>query len=733
MLSRGMLFSLISLRLLMSDRACLKDIPNNLIFHLKRFDYEIMTGMRHKINDRFEFPERIDMAPYNIDFLQDTERPPSPDIFELVGILVHSGTADSGHYYSYIRQRSSRLEQDATWVEFNDTDVTLFNPAQIPDLCFGGVTDPAGYAAASYAKSWNAYMLFYQRLGSADPNVPPQQALVGRPSIKEPLSPDLGNRITIDNEKFLRKYCLCDSAHAGFAVSLLDQLRVLTKSCCSDGHTVERDALLLALEYADQVLSRMKDSTDFEKLLDSLSTVVRGCSTCCKLALEWVADNKIAFRNLLLRAPAAKVRKSFADMLIRALRYLRDNDPLEYGFDVDSIELKSGNGMLPESSCRILQRLVGNIQELWPNLHLHARAWDDYFGLLAAIAECGAPETFLLLREDFLKLCLEVLIIESPGTRRLRVENPHYNQLLRLIEKGRRYSWANLTQLLQTLLLRIDLQARPFDPSYHDRIQLDSGHFPPSTVEESYLYYGTESGRSRPLVFLDKIITANSNPTAVKKILQIMILAEPRAGHLLDISKTILNGINIDPADLAEPHLVAALTFCETSHSLPTVKDMITQVAREVDTIGTSGGRAHLEFFVQARQLANPRISRRVFNKLILRAISMWAPPLLMYYDDVVRQATVDFLKELLFQYGSQSTDGGDDNSELEEYARGLCEACIKRVQDNVIQQQNHVDVKSVEVIRNVIKHCVDTYFQTGTAIDEQVAEDAEGTCAHEC
>ncbi|KAL8960540.1 MAG: hypothetical protein Q9193_002775 [Seirophora villosa] len=654
-------------------------IPDNLIFHLKRFDYDIMTGMRHKVNDRFEFAERIDMAPYSIDFLQDTERSLSPDIFELVGILVHTGTAESGHYYSYIRERSCWPEQGSTWVEFNDTDVTPFNPAQIPDMCFGGATESAGYTATSYPKSWNAYMLFYQRVGTADANAPHQQLEFGRPLMDETLPLDLANRITIDNENFLRKHCL------------------------------------------------MKDSADFEKLLDSLTIIIRGCSICCKLAVDWVADNKKAFRSLLLRCPAAKVRKSFTDMLVRALRYLRENDAQDYGFDVDSIELKCGNAMLPESPSGVLQRLVSNLQELWQNLHLHPRAWDDYFGLLAAIAEAGAPETFLLLRADFLKLCLEVLIVESPGIRRLRVDSPHYSQLLRLIEKGRRYSLANLTQLFQVLLVKVDLQARPFDPGYHDRIQMDSGNFPLSMIEESYLYYGIESGRSRPLVFLDKIITANSNPTAVKKILQSMLLAEPRAGHLADISKTILSGINIDPADLAEPYLVAALIFCETSPSVQTVKEMITQIAREVDTIGTSGGRAHLEFFVQARQVVNPRIQRRTFNKLVLRMVSFWAPPLLMYYDEAVRQATVDFLRVLIFQY--DNTESGDDPSDLEDYARGLCEACIKRVQLNVIKQQNQVDVKSVEVIRDVIKHCISMYFQTGTVVDDQVAEEAEGIC----
>ncbi|KAL8695025.1 MAG: hypothetical protein Q9218_000393 [Villophora microphyllina] len=709
------------------NKACLKDIPDNLIFHLKRFDYDIMTGTRIKINDRFDFPERIDMSPYHVDFLCDTEQPLPPDNFELVGILVHTGTAESGHYYSYIKERLGRAEQNASWVEFNDADVTPFNPSQIPDACFGGVTESVGYTAGPYAKSWNAYMLFYQRIRAMD--VDHQHKPLGRDlSLKDLPSFNPGNRIAIDNERFLRRYCMFDSTHARFVTSVLDRVRTVTGSCCSDDHAMEEDAILLTLEYCDQVLSRMKDPTDFERLVDALTTTIRVCAVCCKLALEWIASSPTAFRNLLLKCPTAKVRKSFAGLVVRALRYLRETDPPEYGLDVDSVELKSSNGVIAETSHGVLQRIVRNLRDIWPSLHSHARAWDDYFGLLADIAGLGVTEAFILLREDFLKSCLEVLIIESSGTKRLRVDNPHYNQLLRLLEKGRKYSLASLIELLQVLMTQIDLHAPAFDPTYRDRYQLDNGLLPLSNSEEIYLYYGPDLGRSRPLVFLDKIITANSNPAAVTKILRIMISAEPLVGQLGSISRTILNGVNIDPADLAEPHLRAALTFCETTSSAQSMRDMINQIAREVDTIGTSGGATHLGFFVKARQLENPRIPRRLINKQILKTVHLWGPPLLMYYEEAVRQATLNFLSDLIFHAGTQSVDSGDEITGLEGYARGLCEACIKRVQENVIHPNNAVEAKSVHIILRVIRHCVSTYFQTGTAEDEQIAEDAEGT-----
>ncbi|KAI4258373.1 MAG: hypothetical protein LQ352_001222 [Teloschistes flavicans] len=709
-------------------RACLKDIPDNLIFHLKRFDYDIMTGTRIKINDRFDFPERIDMSPYNVDFLQDAEQAPAPDNFELVGILVHTGTAESGHYYSYIKERPSRAQQNATWVEFNDTDVTPFNPLHIPDACFGGVTEPTGYPATPYAKSWNAYMLFYQRICTMAVDCQLTSSDIALP-IRQLPSSSLAERIAIDNKKFLRKYCMFDSTHARFATSVLDRLRTITGSCCSDDHAIEKEALLFALEYCDQVLSRMKETTDFERLIDSLTTTIRVCSTCCKIALDWIATTPAPFRNMLLKCPTARIRKSFADMLVRALRYLRETEPQEYGLDVDSVELKSSHGVVAETSRGVLQRIVRNVRDLWSSLHLYPRAWDDYFGLLADIADFGVTEASILLREDFLKSGLEVLIIESPGTKRLRVDNPHYNQLLRLIEKGRRYSFTNLCGLIEALMVQIDLQAPAFDPNYGDRLQLENGLFPLSNSEEIYLNYGPESGRSRPLVCLDKMIGSNSNPAAVTKILRIMISAEPLAGNLGNISRTILNGINIEPADLAEPHLRAALVFCETTSSQQSMREMIGQIAREVDTIGTSGGATHLDFFVKARRLENTRIPRRVIKKQVMRTVHLWGPPLLMYYEEAVRHATVAFLKDLIFHDGTQSGDSGDEMTGLEDYARGLCEACIKRVQDNLIHPQHAIEAKSVNTIQSVIRYCIAQYFQTGTAEDEEVAVDAEGTC----
>lgn len=61
-----------------------------------------------------------------------------PMQYELRGIVAHVGTADSGHYYSFIKEREPKGGVEARWHEFNDRIVTPFSPEKIREECFGG-------------------------------------------------------------------------------------------------------------------------------------------------------------------------------------------------------------------------------------------------------------------------------------------------------------------------------------------------------------------------------------------------------------------------------------------------------------------------------------------------------------------------------------------------------------------------------------------------------------------
>ena len=126
-------------------RMCIRTLPQTLVIQLKRFHYDWETNRALKFDDFFQFPWTIDMGPYTTEGIQRAESDPitaasiaaeldkemsaagagseptlayrkvsfssafsrnNPDLhypYELVGIVVHSGQANAGHYYSYIK------------------------------------------------------------------------------------------------------------------------------------------------------------------------------------------------------------------------------------------------------------------------------------------------------------------------------------------------------------------------------------------------------------------------------------------------------------------------------------------------------------------------------------------------------------------------------------------------------------------------------------------------------
>ena len=153
-------------------RCCIKSLPNTVVIHLKRFEFDYNTMLRNKMNDYFEFPHSLNLKPWSKQYLDEAQgletasHENSYYEYKLVGVLVHSGIADAGHYYSYINQRDT-----SDWYEFNDTRVTKFNQANLKDECFGGTTmygDYSNWTGKAYEKTRNAYLLIYERIEPID-------------------------------------------------------------------------------------------------------------------------------------------------------------------------------------------------------------------------------------------------------------------------------------------------------------------------------------------------------------------------------------------------------------------------------------------------------------------------------------------------------------------------------------------------------------------------------------
>lgn len=70
-------------------------------------------------------------------------------IFKLVGVVIHEGTAEHGHYYSFININRSNDKNDESspewllteknfWRQFEDDKITAYNFSEMKVDAFGG-------------------------------------------------------------------------------------------------------------------------------------------------------------------------------------------------------------------------------------------------------------------------------------------------------------------------------------------------------------------------------------------------------------------------------------------------------------------------------------------------------------------------------------------------------------------------------------------------------------------
>jgi len=173
-------------------RTAISKLPNVLILSLKRFDLDYATFETVKLNSRCAFEEKLNIKQYTLEGIEEIENGDGHDgndmavdssdpknikrnqrlndedyEYNLVGVLVHAGVAQGGHYFSYIKDRDDC--KDEKWYRFDDDEVTPFNPKNIESECFGGKIKketkwPNGTVSTTETEQFaNALMLFYEK------------------------------------------------------------------------------------------------------------------------------------------------------------------------------------------------------------------------------------------------------------------------------------------------------------------------------------------------------------------------------------------------------------------------------------------------------------------------------------------------------------------------------------------------------------------------------------------
>ncbi|KAH8696007.1 putative ubiquitin hydrolase [Talaromyces proteolyticus] len=698
-------------------RACLKDVPDNLIFHLKRFDFDMLTMMRSKINDEFQFPERIDMTPYKVEFLSDPDNQLEPDIFELVGVLVHSGTAESGHYYSYIRERPV-ADSKKSWVEFNDADVSSFEPAKIAEQCFGGLNESfhaTSMGQGRFGKVWNAYMLFYQRVTSMETAKEIYQPTIKDTPVHVKLPIDLGNHIAMENELFIRTYCLLDPYHASFVRYLLHLSNDFVSSGKPDFSRLQKTAIFIAMDTFDQLISRCRELPELDRVFPEFNKAIYDTPKGALRVIQWINERDTGLRNLILKPTQPAVRNISKKIFVSALARLQD---LAGNNGMDEIDQAKWELRYTES----WDQIVIAMSNLWPILHIASRSWDDYFELLSLFTSFQNPKIDILLDNGFLLKCLEIIWLDREDSKDLR---RHYLNYFRLVERGRKFSHRKLMELLTNLLKFIDFT---LPPTPDDRVRLvKNGRYSLSETESCFIF-DLGQGKTKELVLVRKILQHQVNPPASHSIVGQLLEAEPQLQKSQYIIKVLEDGLRVAPAQLCAPFLEAATVFCMKSPDEEQVINLIDYVAKGVESINNSGGREHITFFTNIVTCRNERIEKdeRWFSEKVLVRIPDWAPTLLIYPEKTVKDITFDMLRELLLNQ-EQNENDEEYNTSLHRVARELAEGCIDRLRKTyLVQPGQNVEAKVVDTITFVITHCLREYFDEGEPEDAEFMQQAE-------
>lgn len=138
--------------------------PDVLHLQLKRFEYDFTKDAMTKVNDRYEFPEVFDAAP----FLSEDSDKSEPWTYQLHGVLVHSGDLNAGHYYAFLKPN-----KDGWFYKYDDDKVTKATMREVLEDNFGGPFQyPNGFKPPATKKVVmrpnSAYMLVYIRQSRVD-------------------------------------------------------------------------------------------------------------------------------------------------------------------------------------------------------------------------------------------------------------------------------------------------------------------------------------------------------------------------------------------------------------------------------------------------------------------------------------------------------------------------------------------------------------------------------------
>ena len=342
-------------------RACFKKLPKVLAFNTMRYTFNMVTMLKEKVNTHFSFPFRLDMQPYmehNLipkdkeEMSNDDKKPDEVPVddenpsyeYELIGVTVHTGTADGGHYYAFIRDRYG-LNKDK-WYSFNDAEVKPFDPNQIASECFGGEMNSRTYDQVtdkfmdlSIEKTNSAYMLFYERIERSDPME--TEAEAGPSEVKSPmkqtpqaptfgLSQALEEWIWEDNMNFIQDNNIFDHTYFNFMWQMVSYVPNTLSPEASAAEDITLLAVKLATSFFLESFIHAKEKLNIVQWVELLTKQFDSSTAACSWFLSHMANDNTWPVTIFLKCHVNTIRQMFHRLCIHVIQKLRDMEKSKY-------------------------------------------------------------------------------------------------------------------------------------------------------------------------------------------------------------------------------------------------------------------------------------------------------------------------------------------------------------------------------------------------------------------
>lgn len=393
-------------------RTCLEDIPDSLTFCLKRFSFDNFLDGENKVNDRFDFPLEIDMAVYKRDHLEAPKAEHEPDMFELVGVIVHQGSLSFGHYWSYVRVPSHSETDAHTWLYIEDEKSCVCGNGinDVMQQCSGGLFWQDGSERPD-----SAYVLFYQRKRyaaealkfNAIPEIMGREArILPRVDLPTVLAEDVNREntqrafiATLFSHDFtsfiywLLQICPPAMAAMEDAVSaeISDEADSVFSAVSQD---LEIKVATLVVQFATRVLlshpEAMSRLIEFKQQVAAL--IKAHPNVAAQILFVFAGDDYHLHFDTVIRARTSAIGAAVMEMLSKCFACVREHLPNEQYESIAS-------------------DFFWRFSEMIPLMQIRYLCWNYCFGFASAFAKQGLFETEIVLQTQCLLRVVEALHI----------------------------------------------------------------------------------------------------------------------------------------------------------------------------------------------------------------------------------------------------------------------------------------------------------------------------------